>query len=188
MNIPRLLWRKAMAWRSVSPAVGLLAIWHLLLVGGLMLSCSAQAAKGDVKNVKINIYGTIVANARCSFSANNPINVEYGDVYVSEIIDDKYRQPLSYSVSCSGDSGGKTIQLQLSGTGAGFDGSLLQTDAKGLGIRILRNNSPMTLGKWYDLNPEVPPKLEGVLVKERGATFNNGQEFNASATLKVAYN
>lgn len=159
------------------------------LVGILMLALPvAQAAKRDTTNVQINISGTIVANAHCNFGQNRPITVEYGDVYSSEIAGDAYRKKLNYNVSCSGDADGKSIQLQLAGTGAGFDGSLLKTDANGLGIKILRNGSQMTLGQWYDLNPNSPPTLEGVLVKQDGASFDNGQEFNASATLKVAYN
>ncbi|OKB66622.1 hypothetical protein BHU62_11970 [Serratia marcescens] len=142
----------------------------------------------DTTNVKINITGTVVANGRCTFAGGNPITVEYGDVFISDIAGDRYRQPLNYGVSCSGDAGGKTIQLQLAGIGADFDGTLLGTNAKGLGIKLLRDNSQMEPGKWYDLNPSSPPKLEGVLVKQSGADFSNGQEFSASATLKVAYN
>ena len=161
----------------------------LVLAGGILLTAPfTQAAKRDTTNVKINITGTIVANARCNFSNGNPITVEYGDVYISEIAGDAYKKKVNYSVSCSGDADGKTIQLQFSGSGADFDGTLLNTDAQGLGIKILRNGSQMTLGQWYDLNPNAPPTLEAVLVKNSGASFTNGQEFNASATLKVAYN
>lgn len=163
---------------------------------GVVIACmlmalsipTAQAAKRDATNVKIDITGTIVANARCNFSGGNPITVEFGDVYINDIAGETYRQPLNYDVSCNGDAQGKTIQLQLSGTGASFDGTLLNTDAEGLGIKILSNNTQMVLGQWYDFNPDAPPKLEGVLEKEDGAIFSNGQEFNASATLKVAYN
>lgn len=166
---------------------------HLTLGGALLVACGLffsppTLAKMDATNVKINITGTVVANGRCNFAGGSPITVEYGDVFISEIVGDKYRQPLNYNISCSGDAGGKTIQLQLDGSGADFDGTLLSTNAKGLGIKLLRDNNPMVPGRWYDLNPSSPPKLEGVLVKQGGAEFNNGQEFSASATLKVAYN
>lgn len=164
--------------------VGLMLI---LLFAGLSLSL-AEAAQGDTTNVKIGITGTIVANASCKISGNNPISVEFGDVYISEIKGDAYRKGISYDVSCQGDSGGKSIQLQMSGTGASFDGGLLKTDASGLGIKILKDGSQMNLNQWYDLDPINKPTLEGVLVKQDEASFTNGQEFNASATLKVAYN
>ncbi|MFQ0830348.1 fimbrial protein [Serratia fonticola] len=172
---------------SIRRAVG--SCLARMLVGSLLLNASlTRAATGEVSNVKVNITGTIVANARCDFGQNSPITMEYGDVYISDIAGDAYKKRMHYSVFCSGDASGKTIQLQFSGSGAGFDGTLLRTDAQGLGIKILRNNSQMILGQWYDLNPSSPPTLEGVLVKQNGASFTNGQEFNASATLKVAYN
>lgn len=161
--------------------------WSLMVVGMLVLPLSGQA-KMEPTNVKINISGTVVANGSCSFSGGKPITVEFGDVYISDIADGKYVQKLDYTVTCKGDAGGKTIQLRLKGEGADFDGSLLKTDAKGLGIRLLRNNSSMKPGSWYDLNPSAPPTLEGELVRQKGAEFSNGQAFNASATLEVAYN
>lgn len=162
-------------------------VWGLALAGLLAFPPTVQA-KMDTTDVKISISGTVVANGRCSFAGGNPITVEFGDVYISDIAAGKYRQPLNYSVACSGDAGGKAIQMQLSGTGADFDGTLLGTDAKGLGIKLLWDKSQMDIGKWYDLDPAAPPTLEGELVKQKGADFSNGQEFNASATLKVAYN
>jgi type 1 fimbria pilin len=78
--------------------------------------------------------------------------------------------------------------MQLSGTGAGFDSQLLQTDAAGLGIRLLKNGDVQPLNQWFDIDPDHPPQLEAVLVKQAGATFQNGQAFTAGATLKVAYN
>lgn len=160
-----------------------------LLMAGLAASPLSQATLNrNTSNVRINISGTIVANARCTINGGNPISVEYGDVYISEIAGDAYRQNIAYSITCQGDAGSKTAQIQLNGTGANFDGTLLKTDAAGLGIKILINNNQMTLGKWYDLNTSSNQKLDGILVKQDVAKFTNGQQFNASATLKVAYN
>ncbi|WPU21982.1 fimbrial protein [Cedecea neteri] len=153
----------------------------------MALPLSAHAVM-DPTNVKVNISGTVVANGSCSFSGGNPITVEFGDVYISDIAEGKYRQKINYTVSCKGDAGGKAIQLQLSGDGADFDGKLLKTNAKGLGIKLLWNQGQIAPATWYDLNPSTPPILEGVLVRAKGAEFANGQEFSAAATLKVAYN
>ncbi|QGH61590.1 fimbrial protein [Serratia proteamaculans] len=157
-------------------------VWGLALAGLLAFPLTGQT------NVKISISGTVVATARCSFADGKPITVEFGDVYISDIAAGVYRQPLSYKVACSGDADSKTIQMQLSGDGAAFDNKLLKTDVKGLGIELLWDKSQMEVGKWYDLDPAAPPTLEGELVKQKGADFSNGQEFKASATLKVAYN
>ncbi|HCM7228989.1 TPA: fimbrial protein [Klebsiella aerogenes] len=148
---------------------------------------SLIAAK-NIGNVNISISGTVVATASCKISGSNPIKVDYGDVYISEIAGDNYRKQVVYDVSCQGDANGKNIQLEITGNSAVFDGNLLRTDADGLGIKLLRNGSQMQLNQWYDLDPVNPPRIESVLVKQKGATFMNGQEFNAGATLKVAYN
>lgn len=157
----------------------------LFVVG---LTTSPVYAARNIGTVKINVTGTVIVTASCKIGGANPIKVEYGDVYISEISGDNYRKNINYGVSCQGDGAGKTIQLQIQGSGSTFDGNLLRTDANGLGIKILHDGAQMELNKWYNLDPQSPPKLEGILVKQHGATFNNGQEFNAAATLKVAYN
>ncbi|WP_193138583.1 fimbrial protein [Klebsiella aerogenes] len=164
-------------------------IYLPLLVAGLTASSLSQATLNqDTSNIRISITGTIVANARCTINGGNPITVEYGDVYISEIAGNAYRQNIAYSIICQGDAGSKTAQILLDGTGASFDGTLLKTDATGLGIKILIDNNQMMLRKWYDLNTSNNQKLEGILVRQGEAKFTNGQQFNASATLKVAYN
>ncbi|HEM8838474.1 TPA: fimbrial protein [Klebsiella aerogenes] len=161
----------------------------LAMAGTLLISVPlAQAATRDTSNVNINISGTIVANASCNILASRPISVEFGDVYINDIDAGGYRKSIDYDVVCSGDAQGKTIQLRFVGGGASFDGSLLKTDAPGLGIKILRNGAQMTLNQWYDLDWTSPPTLEGVVVKQSGASLNNGQEFSASGSLVVGYN
>lgn len=159
----------------------------LTVVGGLLLPGPAFTTM-DPTTIAISASGTVVANGRCLFSSDKSVAVNFGDVFVSEIASGIYRQPINYSLSCSGDDGGKSIQIQLAGTGANFDSTVLSTDAIGLGIKLLRNNTQMELGRWYDVDPALPPKIESLLVVEKDATFANGQDFSATATLKVAFN
>lgn len=159
----------------------------LIAVGSLLLPGPAFTTM-DPMTITITVYGTVVSNGRCLFSSDQSVAVNFGDVFVSEIASGIYRKPLNYSLSCSGDDGGKSIRIQLSGTGAHFDSTVLSTDAIGLGIKLLRNNTQMELGRWYDVDPALPPKIESLLVVEKDATFANGQDFSATATLKVAFN
>lgn len=159
----------------------------LIAACSLLLAAPAFTAM-DPTTIAISASGTVVANGRCSFSSNKSVTVNFGDVFVSEIASGIYRQPLNYSLSCSGDDGGKSIQIQFVGTAANFDSTVLSTDATGLGIRLLLNNTRMELGRWYDVDPALPPKIESLLVMEKDATFANGQDFSATATLKVAFN
>ncbi|HAV1392782.1 fimbrial protein [Enterobacter hormaechei] len=155
----------------------------------LMMVAAAGATAGPgSSNVDIAISGEVIATASCTFSSNEPIKVEFGDVYINEIAGTAYRHTIPYQVSCKGDPDGKTVQLQVSGTPAGGDASRLQTDASGLTIKLQNGSATLPLNHWIDFDSSSPPSLYAVLEKESGARFQDGQAFNATATLKVAYN
>jgi type 1 fimbria pilin len=171
--------RNSLRWgRQVALAWGLAS----LLLPAIAL------AKMDDTTINVKISGTVVANGRCSFTGTRPIAVEFGDVYINDIKDSAYKQSLPYTLSCSGDPGGKSIQMKLKGTAATFDGTLLETDAKGLGLRLQKDDKTLALNTWFDIDPASPPKFAAVLVKEKGAGFQNGQAFKGSATLIVGFN
>ncbi|MGN7915782.1 fimbrial protein [Enterobacter sp. 22466] len=160
----------------------------LLTLGyALWLASASAQAKMDPTNVAINISGTVVANASCTFSSDTPIQVNFGDVYITDIDGGSYKTKLPYSLTCKGDADGKSIEMQLKGTSASFDDNVLQTDVKGLGIKLLQNNNQIKPNDWFLINPDSPPDLEAVVVKDAAATFSNGQQFNAAATLVVDY-
>lgn len=48
-----------------------------------------------------------------------------------------------------GDADGKSIEMQLQGTGASFDGTVLQTSVQGLGIKLLQNNTQISPGTGF---------------------------------------
>ncbi len=64
----------------------------------------------------------------------------------------------------------------------------LKTDANGLTIKLQNGSVTLPLNQWFDFNNASPPTLYAVLEKQNGARFQDGQAFNATATLKVAYN
>ncbi|WP_230351055.1 fimbrial protein [Lelliottia sp. WAP21] len=153
----------------------------------MLLAAGANAGPGS-SNVDISITGEVIATASCTFSSNEPIKVEFGDVYINEIVGTAYRLAIPYQVSCKGDPDGKTVQLQVSGTPADGDTSRLQTDASGLTIKLQNGSATLPLNHWIDFDNSSPPSLYAVLEKQSGARFQDGQAFNATATLKVAYN
>lgn len=166
--------------RGGSWACGL-ALMSLLLPGTAL-------AKMDDATVNVKISGTVVASASCTFTSTGPIAVEFGDVIIKDIKDKAYKQSLPYTLTCKGDSDGKAIQMKLTGTAADFDGTLLKTDAKGLGLSLQKDGTVMTLNEWFDIDPASPPKFDAVLVKQKDASFRNGQAFNGAATLIVGFN
>lgn len=160
----------------------------LLALGCFCMGQVAQAATSMQSNVRID--GTIVAKASCNFTGNNPIIVEYGEVYISDISSGKYSQPVDFgSLQCTGDPGSKKLQMQISGTASTVGGvNALNTSLNGLGIQFLQNNSAVNMNQWFDVNASSPPVVMAKLVKNSGATLSSGQEFNANAVLLVAYN
>ena len=144
-------------------------------------------AHADDYSSKVTIKVTVL-EADCSFSDGNPVTVEFGDVYINEIDGEAYKTAVPYSLSCKGDPDGKILQMQVVGTGASFNGDDLKTDADGLGIKLLSDSNRITLNQWFDIDMNSPPSIYAIPEKQPGVTFRNGQEFNASATLKVAYN
>lgn len=160
--------------------------WALALAA-LALPGTAMA-KMDDATINVKISGTVVANGSCTFTGTGPVVVEFGDVFINEIKDSAYKQNLPYTLVCKGDPGGKAMQIKLSGIAADFDGSLLKTDAKGLGLSLQKDDKVMALNQWVDIDPAAPPTFAAVLVKRKNTNFHNGQAFNGSATLIVGFN
>ncbi|WP_409326529.1 fimbrial protein [Serratia quinivorans] len=157
-------------------------VWVSLLLSG------AALAQMDDTTVNVKFSGTVVANGSCTFTNTAPVAVEFGDVIINDIKDSAYKQSLPYTLVCKGDPGGKAIQMKLSGTAADFDGTLLKTDAKGLGISLQQGTTAIKPNTWFDIDPATPPTFNAVLVKDKDASFENGQAFNGSATLIVGFN
>lgn len=153
----------------------------------MMQFCFTAYAKMTTTNVDVNITGTVVATASCTFNNRKPINIDYGDVYISDINAGGYIKEIPYSLTCKGDSDGKSIQMRIVGSTASFDKSLLATNVTGLGIKLLKNKMQFTPNTWFKIFPSSPPLLEAILVKGSNAVLSNGKRFNASATLVVDY-
>lgn len=173
--------------RTVSFYLRALLNSSLMFLAGILAQFPAVAASIVIDPVQINISGTVIATASCTFGSDKTIQIEFDDVYINKISGDFYKKPVDYTLSCEGDADGKTIQMQWVGTAASFDSSLLTTDVSGLGIKLLQNNSQVNPNARFTIDGASPPALDVVLVKQSGASFSNGQEFNASATLKVDY-
>lgn len=158
-----------------------------MTVAALLLSSAGHAAP-DSGSVQVKISGTVIATASCDFSGSDPIQVDFGDVYINEIAAGIYKQPVPYTVSCRGDPDGKLLQMQLSGTAGNYDNSNLRTSADGLEIKLLKGSDAMAVNQWFNFDTSNPVALSAVLIKQSGANLKDGQAFSASATLNVAYN
>ncbi|XNS20184.1 fimbrial protein [Serratia ureilytica] len=146
----------------------------------MLTSAPTQAA------TTVSVKVTVLAPLPCVLNGNQPIEVNFGDeVLTTRINGENYLTPVDYKFTCT-EPEKNGMRLLLAGTGAGFDGKLLQTSVGGLGIAFLNNGSRIALNSWQNFTYPALPKLEAVPVKQANATLPTG-EFTASATLRVDY-
>ncbi|CAI1962550.1 MULTISPECIES: fimbrial protein [Serratia] len=154
----------------------------LFLTGAFCLFAAGVTQAATMVSVKV----TVLAPLPCVINGNQPIEVNFGDEVMTTRVDgENYRTLVDYSVTC--DKPEKNgMRLLIAGTGAVFDGKLLQTNVGSLGIAFLNNDARIELNSWQNFTFPVLPKLEAVPVKQANATLPTG-EFTASATLRVDY-
>ncbi|WP_368927384.1 fimbrial protein [Serratia marcescens] len=153
---------------------------YLAGVGGMLLAGLAQAAS------TVTVKVTVMAPLPCEINGNKPIEVDFGDEVLTTRIDgNNYRTPVVYTVTCSKPEK-NGMRLMIAGTGAGFDGKLLQTSVAGMGIAFLKDDARIALNSWQHFTYPALPKLEAAPVKQANVALPTG-EFTASATLRVDY-
>lgn len=141
--------------------------------------CSSASAN-------LTFSGTLNEPPPCTIDAGNTIEVDFGDVGVKRVDGVKYRQGLSYTISCGTDTLPWVLKLSVNGTATTFDGAAVQTSVPTLGIRVFQNNLPFALNTPLEITPSSPPVLEVVPVKQPGATLAPTR-FTAVATLLAEY-
>lgn len=162
----------------------------MVLWMGTLLMLATLPTLASIKEpirVGLNITGTITATASCTFSGQKPLQIDYGDVYISDLTAGNNRKNLNYTLVCHGDPDGKSVNMEFKGEGAAFNNQLLKTNLDGLGIKLLNNSNLQALNSWFVIDPGNLPMLEVELVKQAKATFESGQTFSGAATLVVDY-
>lgn len=153
--------------------------WRTLV--GLLAALPMLALAADTITVKV----TVVAPPPCVINDDRPIEVEFGDVMTTRVDGDNYKMPVNYTLSCTGGTS-NAMKLQVKGTGAAFDATVLQTNKSGLGIELRQGDSKLAVNDWLNFTYPNTPELWAVPVKQSGATLTGG-EFSAGATMAVDY-
>ncbi len=133
----------------------------------------------------VTVKVTVVAPPPCVINGNRTIEVDFNEVMIAQIDGKNYRMPVNYSLSCSGQSK-NSMKLQVQGTGAAFDSTVLKTNKTGLGIQLQQGGSKLAVNSWLNFTYPNTPELWAVPVKPSGVTLSVG-EFTAGATMKVDY-
>lgn len=156
-------------------------VWHVL--AGMLAALPMLAWAGSSATVTVKV--TVLAPPPCVINDDRPIDVEFGDVMTTRVDGDNYKMPVNYTLSCTGGTT-NAMKLQVKGTGAAFDATVLQTNQTGLGIELRQGDSKLAVNDWLNFTYPNKPELWAVPVKQRGATLKWG-EFSAGATMAVDY-
>lgn len=149
----------------------------MMMFSALTLPMQAQAA------ADVNFHGTLIIVA-CQVNADKPVNVEFGDEVITDLIDgDHYVQDVPAEIKCSDDYDG-SLDFQIKGNAISFDAAALETSVADLGVKLMMNDTPMEINKSYTVTAQTPIAIKAAPVKAIGATLPGG-EFTATATLLI---
>lgn len=131
----------------------------------------------------VNFRGTLVESIPCEINRGGLIEVDFDTVIIRGIDGNKYRQPVPYTVTCSGTG---SVRLSVQGTSASFDNTAVVTNKSGLGIRVEQNGSPLRINQFISINLLRPPTLTVVPVANP-ASLPTAGPFTSRATIIADY-
>lgn len=149
----------------------------------MLISAPLMTLASNMAYVTVSV--TVVQPPPCTINDDQPIEVDFGDVMTTRVDGINYRMPVNYALSCSNASS-NAMKLQVNGSGASFDSTLLRTNKTGLGIELRQGNNKLPVNRWLSFTYPQKPELWAIPVKQSGTTLTGG-EFTAGATMKVAY-
>jgi type 1 fimbria pilin len=135
----------------------------------------------------MHFQGTLIAPPPCIINGSQMIEVNFGDDLVTTRIDGiNYRKDIEYTLDCR-DAGVNSVQMQIQGTGASFDGKVLATvERSELGIALRTDNGPLAINTWSKVVFGTTPRLAATPVKSEGSQLQAGS-FTAGATMLIEY-
>lgn len=145
----------------------------------------AQHSAAERAAAKIAISLTVFAPPPCTINNNKTIEVDFGNVGISNINNDHNVRPINFNLACSGLTKNQ-LRLQITGTESqGFSG-YLQTNHDGLAIKLMSNGNLLPINSWLNFNWPDVPELSVAPVSVESAALTGGA-FNATATLRILY-
>lgn len=169
------------------------------LMAASLLLTSAQALAVDVP---IKITGTIQIPP-CQVNDGKTIVVDFGDVSVTDVANERNRRKVTVPVKCSYAQG--IAYVKVTGTQLGSNTNVLKTDVDNFGIALYQGDGTavkLVLGDGTAHNGQGPigyPIQTGLSGKESGTftftaiPFKEGNKelaagaFQASANMSISY-
>lgn len=136
-------------------------------------------------SVGVTIRGKVLSPP-CTINGGRDIFVNFGSgILPGSINGINHEKPLPYTVDCPAGTS-NLLKLQVAGTGAAFNASLLSTNKNNLAIEIKSNGTRLAINNWIDFVYPTQPALSAVLVRNSTGSISLGT-INATATIIVEY-
>lgn len=162
----------------------LLAICLAILGLSIVVPSQGFASQsGDTR--KVTFHG-ILKRKPCLISNDGDIYVHFEKIGINKVDGQRYLHDLPYTISCEETDPSLTLKMTIKGTPSGFEDTALETNATGLGIRILKDGQPMKINDAVTINYTSQPKIQVVPVKQTGVDLQE-QDFSTTATMLAEY-
>lgn len=148
------------------------------------VTCSPIAVLAG-RTSTVTVLVTVVEVPPCIINGNRVIEVDFGDVIVSQIDGTRNMETVNYSLECTGQTT-NAMKLAIQGNPTTFDNTALKTNVEDFGIAMRINGQPMAINSWMNFLYPNKPVLQAVPVKRAGIDLPAG-DFSAGATLMVEY-
>ncbi|WP_318709136.1 fimbrial protein [Providencia sp. 2023EL-00965] len=144
-------------------------------------------------STQVNFHGTLIDNPPCDITGDNdPIYVDFDEVGITKIDGINYMQDFTLTITCGSDLGNNVaLYMGYDGMNAPFDRDAVQTDIRGLGIRLYYKGEIVAPN-----NDDIPIvmssgsiktiALSAVPVKDDSIDLLEGP-FNATGTVEIRY-
>ncbi|MFA1017986.1 fimbrial protein [Enterobacter sp. SAT-E-asb] len=177
-------------------------LWYPMIIAAGLFAGVLHVSADEPAKLNLNITGTVVVNGSCTFNRGKILTVDFGDVNFSTVngnstLDGNYRKPLPSTMTCTGDSAGKTqfTFKSVAGGTVDFKGQKLlpvsinaSNPGKQLGIRLLVDGVEKDVDAAFAVDMLAQPGLEVELVQVGdGSGLINGASISASATLVMEF-
>ncbi|ELY5814259.1 fimbrial protein [Cronobacter turicensis] len=147
----------------------------------------AKIAMADDNTAQITVTVTI-NSAPCVINNNQNIDVNFGEsVVTTDVMAGTIQKAINYTLDCSNADTAKLLKMHISGTGADFNSSYLQTTIPELAVKLKADGVDFPLNTNLDMvSADAKPQLFAELVSKPGTHLPTGG-FTAGATMSVDY-
>lgn len=139
-------------------------------------------------SVEVKFSGKLQAITPCEINKGHPISVFFGNVGVNKVDSGQYIKELQYSLDCGNATSNNTFSMYFTTVNpVATEPSSIQSDIAGLWVKILKDGTPLEMGKEFQVaDPLSPPKIDLLLTKDPVVTLIEG-DFSATGTLVAVY-